>query len=77
METLFIHTPYIQLNQALKLLGWVESGSMANEVVDQGLVVVNQIQEFRRRNKLYPGMVVTFEGHSATVSAEKVVTPPR
>lgn len=77
METLLIHTPYIQLNQALKLLGWVESGSMANEVVDQGLVVVNQIQEFRRRNKLYPGMVVTFEGHSATVSAEKVVTPPR
>lgn len=70
METLKIHTPFIQLNQALKLLGWVESGAMANEVIDQGLVVVNQTQEFRRRNKLYPGMVIEFEGQKANVEAE-------
>lgn len=70
METLLIHTPYIQLNQALKLLGWVESGSMANEVIDQGMVVVNQVQEFRRRNKLYPEMVIEFQGQLATISAE-------
>lgn len=70
METLPIHTPYIQLNQALKLLGWVESGAMANEVIDQGMVEVNQQQEFRRRNKLYPGMVIQFEGHTATITAE-------
>lgn len=70
METLPIHTPYIQLNQALKLLGWVESGAMANEVIDQGLVEVNQQQEFRRRNKLYPGMVIQFEGQTATITAE-------
>jgi ribosome-associated protein len=61
METLAIHTPFIQLNQALKLLGWVESGSMANEVIDHGLVTVYQVQEYRRRNKLYPGMVIEFE----------------
>lgn len=70
METLTIHTPYIQLNQALKLLGWVESGAMANEVIDQGMVEVNQQQEFRRRNKLYPGMVIQFEGQTATITAE-------
>jgi ribosome-associated protein len=70
METLSIHTPFIQLNQALKLLGWVESGSMANEVIDHGLVTVNQVQEYRRRNKLYPGMVIEFEGQTATVVAE-------
>ncbi|MCX8484861.1 MAG: hypothetical protein RLZZ146_1338 [Bacteroidota bacterium] len=70
METLPIHTPYIQLNQALKLLGWVESGAMANEVIDQGMVEVNQQQEFRRRNKLYPGMVIQFEGQTATITAE-------
>jgi len=70
METLSIHTPYIQLNQALKLLGWVESGAMANEVIDQGMVEVNQQQEFRRRNKLYPGMVIQFEGQTATITAE-------
>ena len=44
METLTIHTPFIQLNQALKLMGWVESGAMANEVIDQGLVFVNQVK---------------------------------
>jgi ribosome-associated protein len=70
METLPIHTPYIQLNQALKLLGWVESGAMANEAIDQGMVEVNQQQEFRRRNKLYPGMVIQFEGQTATITAE-------
>ncbi len=70
METLLINTPYIQLNQALKLLGWVESGSMANEVIDQGMVLVNQVQEFRRRNKLYPGMVIEFEGQLATIGTE-------
>ena len=70
METLLIHTPYTQLNQALKLLGWVESGSMANEVIDQGMVLVNQVQEFRRRNKLYPGMVIEFEGQLATIGTE-------
>ena len=70
METLTIHTPFIQLNQALKLMGWVESGAMANEVIDQGLVYVNQVQEYRLRNKLYPGMVIAFEGQTATVAAE-------
>jgi ribosome-associated protein len=70
METLQIHTPYIQLNQALKLMGWVESGSMANEVIDHGLVKVNQLQEFRRRNKLYPGSVIEFEGQIAMITAD-------
>jgi ribosome-associated protein len=70
METISIHTPYIQLNQALKLLGWVESGSMANETITEGLVVVDGVQEFRKRNKLYPGAVIEFEGQNATVVAE-------
>ena len=70
METISIHTPYIQLNQALKLLGWVESGSMANETITGGLVVVDGVQEFRKRNKLYPGAVIEFAGQKATVVAE-------
>jgi len=70
METISIHTPYIQLNQALKLLGWMESGSMANETITEGLVVVDGVQEFRKRNKLYPGAVIEFEGQKATVVAE-------
>ncbi|MSP09069.1 MAG: RNA-binding S4 domain-containing protein [Flavobacteriaceae bacterium] len=70
METIPIHTPFIQLNQALKLLGWAESGSMANDMITEGLVVVDGVQEFRKRNKLYPGAVIEFEGQKATVLAE-------
>ncbi len=67
METLIIHTPFIQLNSALKLLGWVESGSMANEVIDMELVKVNGNVELRKRNKIYPGMKIEFEGQEAIV----------
>ena len=70
METVVIHTSFIQLNQALKLLGWVESGSMANELIAEGLVVVDGVQEFRKRNKLYPGAVIEFEGQKAKVVAQ-------
>lgn len=70
METIPIHTPFIQLNQALKLLGWAESGSMANDMITEGLVVVDGVQELRKRNKLYPGAVIEFEGQKATVLAE-------
>lgn len=71
METLIIHTPFIQLNSALKLLGWVESGSMANEVIDMELVKVNGNIELRKRNKIYPGMKIEFEGQIAQVKASE------
>lgn len=73
MENIAIHTPYIQLNQALKLLGWVESGSMANDVITEGMVVVDGVQEFRKRNKLYPGAVIEFEGNQAKVVEQEAV----
>ena len=52
------------------MLGWAESGSMANEMITEGMVVVDGVQEFRKRNKLYPGAVMEFEGQKATVLAE-------
>jgi ribosome-associated protein len=69
LEILTIHTPYIQLNQALKLMGWVESGSMANEVIDAELVKVNGTIELRKRNKVYPDFIIEFEGQKAKVQA--------
>jgi hypothetical protein len=36
-----IHTPFIQLNSLLKLLGWVETGADANNVIDTGMVTGN------------------------------------
>lgn len=54
---------YIQLDQLMKLLGWVESGAMAHEVIDQGMVKVDGETELRRRRKLREGMVVEFENY--------------
>ena len=62
-----IHTPYIQLNALLKLLGWVGTGADANNAIDSGMVMVNGQKELRRRNKIYPGMVVAFENKQVTI----------
>ncbi len=58
---------YIQLNQLLKLMSWVNDGGMANDVIDQGLVKVDGNIETRRRNKIKPGMKVEFNGNSIIV----------
>jgi ribosome-associated protein len=49
------------------LLGWVETGADANNVIDAGMVKVNGQTETRRRNKIYPGMVVAFENKQVTI----------
>lgn len=59
---------YIQLNQLLKLLSWVNDGGMANDVIDQGLVKVDGTVETRRRNKIKPGMEVEFDGKKVVIS---------
>ncbi len=57
----------IQLNQLLKFLGWVESGSHANDCISEGLVQVNGQIEFRKRNKIYNGFIVEFNGEQAQI----------
>lgn len=59
---------YIQLNQLLKLLSWVNDGAMANDVIDNGLVKVEGIVETRRRNKIKPGMTVEYNNQTVVVS---------
>lgn len=55
------------------MLGWVETGGDANDCIDSGLVMVNNQVELRRRNKLYSGSIIEFEGQKAEViSAEKI-----
>ena len=58
---------YIQLDQLMKLLGWVESGAMAHEVIDQGLVKVDGETELRRRRKLRAKMKVVFEKYEILI----------
>lgn len=67
METFRIKGEYIQLNQLLKVLGLCDNGSEANEMIDNGKVKVNGSTELRKRNKIYPGMVVEVDGNKVQV----------
>lgn len=67
METFKIKGEYIQLNQLLKVMGWCDSGGMANSLIDSGQVKVNGAVELRRRNKIMPGFKVEFESKSVTI----------
>lgn len=58
---------YIALNQLLKVLHLVENGGMANECISEGLVMVNNQVELRKRAKLRNGDIVIFEGQKIII----------
>lgn len=58
---------YINLSQLLKAMNMVESGAMAKEVIDEGLVKVDGETESRYRRKLYDGMIVEYNGKQIQV----------
>ena len=60
---------FIKLGQALKAVGFVESGVEAKEVIQDGLVTVNKEVDVRRGRKLYDGDVVVF--NSMEIKIEK------
>lgn len=67
MQKFKIKGEYIQLNQLLKVLGWCDSGAMANALIDDEQVKVNGVVELRRRNKIFPGFKVEFDNKAITV----------
>jgi ribosome-associated protein len=70
MTTTFsIHTEYIELIKLLKVMRWVGTGGHAKVVVDEGLVTLNGETEHRKRAKVRPGDIVTFDGHTVTITA--------
>ena len=62
MEVIKLRDEFIKLGQALKAVGYVESGVEAKDVIQEGLVLVNGEIDTRRGRKLYDGDVVVFEG---------------
>lgn len=61
MKKFTLTEEYIQLNQLLKALAWCSNGAEANEIIDSGLVKVNDEVELRRRNKIKKGFKVEFK----------------
>ena len=54
-----IEDEYIQLQNVLKVCGLVDSGAMAKNIIQDGLVKVNGEVETRRGKKIRVGDVVT------------------
>jgi len=67
MEFFLEHQEYIELNKLLKLMGLVESGAEARQVILAGEVRVNGDTEYRVRNKIRQGYHVEFNGQSIQV----------
>lgn len=58
----FIHTPYIKLDQLLKLESIIETGGQIKFILDDYVVLVNGEECTQKRKKIYPGDVVSIEG---------------
>ena len=67
MEIIKLRDEFIKLGQALKAVGFVESGVEAKEVIQEGLVLVNGEVDTRRGRKLYEGDVVSFENQTIEI----------
>ena len=59
---------FIELNKLLKLVGLVETGGEARQVILAGEVKVNGDTEFRVRNKLRQGFIVEFHGQTIHIT---------
>jgi ribosome-associated protein len=60
---------YIQLNNLIKVLTWIESGGQANQVITQGMVTLNGAVVLEKRKKIRENDVIEFNGNSAKVIA--------
>lgn len=67
MEIIKLREEFIKLGQALKAAGLVESGVEAKEVIQEGLVMVNEEVDTRRGRKLYAGDRVVFDGEEIKI----------
>ena len=67
MEIIYLRDEFIKLGQALKAVGFVESGVEAKEVIQESKVLVNGEVDTRRGRKLYEGDVVSFENQTIEI----------
>lgn len=70
MEKIYIHTPYIEMQQVLKWMGMAENGSMAKEMCRAGVVTVNGKVETAPGKKLYAGDTFEIDGSIYQIMAQ-------
>lgn len=62
--------PYITLDNLLKHEGWCESGGIAKQVIAEGMVEVDDQVELRKRCKIKPDQIVSYNGQQIKILAE-------
>ena len=67
MEIIKLRDEFINLGQALKAAGLVESGVDAKLVILDGQVKVNGAVELQRGKKLHAGDVVEYDGEAIRI----------
>lgn len=69
-EMLFINTPFIKLDSAMKLSGLAYTGGEAKIFIEDSLVKVNGEVCTQRGKKLYPGDKLLFKNSLFVIKAE-------
>lgn len=69
-EFLYIKTPFIKLDSALKFSGVADTGGMAKMLIEDGFVKVNGEECTVRGKKLYPGDSFSYRNSLFEVAAE-------
>ncbi|WP_319272078.1 RNA-binding S4 domain-containing protein [uncultured Draconibacterium sp.] len=67
MREFQLNTEYIELVKLLKLLRIAQTGGHAKIIVEDGEVIRNGEQEFRKRAKLVKGDVLEIMGETITI----------
>lgn len=62
MEKIQIQTDEIQLNQALKLAGILQTGGEIKWLLEQKKITINEMIIFEKRKKLHAGDIVCIDG---------------
>lgn len=57
-----IKTDYITFSNLMKYAGVLQTGGQAMELIEEGLVTLNQNAITEKRKKIYPGDVVVIKG---------------
>lgn len=73
MNEIIIKTPYIKLDQLLKLADVCETGGVAKEAILSGKVFVNHEREIRRGRKIKDGDIISIEGFELIVRKDGVL----
>ena len=65
-----INTPFIKLDQLLKFAGLTETGGHAKEIINEGLVYVNEKICFLRGKKIIAGDIVKIDDYVLIIENE-------